>query len=738
MSYQFEDDSALEELLNQQLDRRVQQSSTSSKQTRNSNRPTGIPIKTVQEVPGGEPSAMQSAFRPSTASSLFSRQPIALEHGAADELASSLPLADGNPPPKGKSLSSWLQGRGSSSAGHKQRTDETRAPLEPSPLLRKAPDNSHQRDQRPTRVDNDANIFQEVPREKISQAGVETGRDDGAIAATLTDLDHLLSPSSLQEMSKQRLIQVVQDEVVPRLNNLKGLADRESAREVERLKRELHLERNRLEVIEMRQEEQLKLERQKWQQINQQLESRLATGELQMSHLLESQKDHLNKLDEQYQKRLTKLTEMFEQRLNDEKTRFEEMLKSRDELHKLELEGRLNVNCDLMKLDTLQMEWRKTLEMTINQLSDHYKSVEALLEKQAIQVNGTNLDLVSKSQRLCDQYDNFDRCNQRLGQLTTEMGQIIPKMAEAQIKGESVLEGTEMKLAELNEKLNNLLRNEKLLEEKKMELLEMSNKLNEDKHKLALDSNRVSMKEERLNELLNQNSENELRLTNERKSLSELETQLHQKRLSLDERFADLKEQNYTLHLLRKRLTAQKEELLKAQLELAEERKSFKSNKTKIEDESRRLGTLRVRVQQELDQLRRLQTSLVCSLCMSRLFDGPNANVSQAANNNQEKHYHATSQRPDLAGDIIRQFEFEQLPEAQFGHCTLSRIRTTLSKVDRGQMETELHSDEECNGDKHDNDVEGLDVVVKRTELERSRLVAESKYVEQLFGSGFA
>jgi hypothetical protein len=396
MSYQFEDDSALEELLNQQLDRRKQQTAASSRQNRNAARPaTGLGAKPQQLTAAtGFPAAQ---LRPSTASSLLHRQTptttaAALE--AADELASSLPSSSGGggAPSKAKSLSSWLQG-----GSGRQRRDEEKVATEPAASSLQRLDVGE---------DMPGGTNREVPRARF--VALESDTRPAGLASS-ADLYDLLSASNLQEMSKQRLIQVILEEVAPRLSNQEDLVAKEVAREVDTLKRELQLERNRTQVVEMRQEELLRLERQKWQQINQQLEARLNGQESRMGELVESQREHLRQLSEQYQAQLASLGEMFDQRLLDERRRFEEILEGRERMHKLELEGKLAVNLDLVRLDTLQTEWRKTLETTINQLGSQYKSVEALLDKQAVHVNGTNSELARKAERLCDQYDNYDQ-----------------------------------------------------------------------------------------------------------------------------------------------------------------------------------------------------------------------------------------------------------------------------------------------------------------------------------------
>lgn len=599
MSYQFEDDSALEELLNQQLDSRKQQTKQLSTGPRHQQLSASSNASESSKPPA------TSKLRPSSAKVQQARQltPTFEEATAIDDAAPS------SSAPKGR-LSSWLD-KGTIKNGPKP-TGRPYSSAHTTPSAKR----ETQSIKNALEFDSMQSSFQPQQASPRGFAGSEDGAGD--------KLDKLLVESNLQEMSKQRLISLIVEQIAPTVKELQHEASRQSAEEVERLKLQLQREKYYLQSFKLRHEEQLKLEEQKWLQQTAQLEERLRSSEQELDRNLELQREHLSKLDEQYRVNLSKLNENFEAKFAAERQRFEDQLERRETLHKLELESKLKVDCSLTQLKAFQEEWQQMISRTISQLEQHFRSVQILLDKQTIQVNGTNTELAEKAKLLSEQYAKFDQCNEKIGQLADQMSATMPKFHSIQVDNGQLLKSTNEQLARLIEQCESIRRKELELEAKQEEVQGLNDKMSQDRMQQALEASKLQMREERLGELMESIRVEEEKLKQIANSQLEREHQLQETRSTLDSKAVELREQNFELHLLRKRLTGQKEELIKAQVELLNERKSLKTKACELSDESDRLATLRDRVTRELDQLKRVQKSLVCSLCLNRLF-GPTA-----------------------------------------------------------------------------------------------------------------
>lgn len=535
------------------------------------------------------------------------------------------------------------------------------------------------------------------------------------------ELDALLEEGKLQEMSKQRLVQLILQQIVPSLRDLRESRKKHSEAEFGRLQEELRAEQNRFELAELRHEQRLKLAEQKWAQLNRQLETRLEASEHELGQLMASQREHLEQLADQYQGDLRRLGENYEQRLRAEQARFDDQLRRHDELHRLELESKLNVNLDLSKLNTVQAEWRRALELTIGQLNDQFRSIESLLDKQAQQVNGTNSELAKRTGQLCEQYDKYDELAKRLAQLSGQLNELMPTFVSQQREGQCVLRAACDKLSEFSEASANLERRKQALDGLEMELNRRREELSGEGMQLKLDLNRLEFKEKRLDELIKSNKELEEGLNKQSQRQLEEEAHLRTKRVHLEAKADELREQNHGLHLLRRRLGLQKEEVIKAQLGLEEGRAKLKSQLERLEAESGELRALRVRAGCELDQLKRLQSSLVCSLCMGSLFDGGGGDGSAGGANNQSIE-RANGQLARLATAADSNLPARGA-DLNCGAGSLGRL--IASKSAPGL------ADRPATGS------EAMALRRQREQIERdtSELLAESKYVELLAGT---
>lgn len=648
MSYQFEDDSALEELLNQQLDRRKQQPKPSQVQ------PTGGRPSTAVTVP-----PVHQPSRPSnmSASNISNRKSS---------------LSNDEQPSKSK-LSSWLAGKGQVDTKLDLKADDTS-------LVSSS-----------NRLPPISSTFKSKPQ----------SLDQIEIDFSLFDED------KLQEMSKQRLIQLIMNQIQDLVKNLHAETSTHSTNQVEQLKAELDVERRRLQSLEATQLDKIKLEEQKWTQINEQLEKRLDFSERELTRLIDGQREHLLKIDEQHEKDLHKLVEYYELKLKNDREQFDELLRRRNEIHQIEMDSRLRVDCNLNKLDTIQSEWNKSIETTISQLENHFKSVETLLDKQTIQVKGTNLSLLEKTEHLNSHYGKFEQCNNKVSELADCMSSLMPKITRLQEQNESIHEATRNKLDEFNKRSDLLSKKEEDIERLKFELVAAKEKLNEDRLRLALDMNRVELKEKNLDESMQTNRDLQAELEAQKSEQSERDIQLRSMGSNLDTKANELREQNYDLHLARKRLTSQKDELAKSQSELELKKRSMEEQSGKLEANMKRLHLLRAQVNRELDQLGRLQKSLICSLCLSRLFS-PSHEVATKKDN------HRRSAVVGHPGGSI-ELDDDSGEDAMFGQQTIGRLnpRTgSISQLEASRLPLQLEAFKD------------------QAEKDKRRLVGESRFVK--------
>lgn len=574
MSYQFEDDSALEELLNQQLDRRKPTQPSSGAVDS-----CGM-IKPAQRTRTDIVQTSHSiSLRPQTAG--LNKQPQFAE--------------DPTPSPTGtlkNKLSSWLDAKD---------TEPLEADL-PNPLQ--------------VRSLGDTHLINHLPRKSL----ITTTDDDQA------SIDRLLGITSvqLQGMSKQRLIQFIQNQILPTIENLNYSASKNSDMEVARLKGELEFERSKQQTMELRYSEQIKLAESMWIQLNKQLESKLVSNEQAMKQMSESNKILIEQLEEEHKQELNQLVLLHRTRRDEDREQFEITLKRREEFHRLEMESKLKVNYDIVKLDTIFAEWHKMIGSMFSNFELQLKSVDEYLDRQTIEINSSNQELAKKTKLLLEHFARFESQNNLIDDLAKNINSLLPCLASHQRENERLSIQSSAQLTELQERDARLADKESELDRLKDELTSVRDKLNKEKFEIGLDANRLAYKEERLNELMYSNEETERGLKKECRMVAARETRLAETRASLESKGAELKSQNYDLHLLRKRLQDEEEQLSKRELQLSNEWNLLREQQKQVERETDKLVRLRDRIKKELAQLRRLQNSLVCSICLDRLFKQSN------------------------------------------------------------------------------------------------------------------
>lgn len=557
MSFQFEDDSALEELLNQQLDRRKQSTSRERTQVLVSQRAIQAP----------------SDSRPSTGSNLVS--------GNIDERTTE---TTGNP--GSRPLANWLRNR-------------------PDPI---------------------PNNLEEDGSSKHTSLPVDTnGAQNGAIEdLQVSDL----SEAKLQSMSKQGLIQLIRSRIVPKILKEPGkdkLTNLET--ELRRYKSELEVEKSKCSSLLANQSEQVQLIESKWILLNKQLEDRCTQAEQKLLQVNEHNKCLIENLRIEHKQDLDKMLEVHRLQLDELTQQYEHKLKRMDELHRMEMRSRLKVDGDLIKLETIFNDWQQMIQSTIRELDIQYKSVENLLNKQTIEINSTNENLVQKTQNVINYQAKFAVQNEQLDSLVNLMSkQILPQLEKSSSDNHDLMKEAQIRLSELNKRELEVKKRELEYNEINNELRSSLKETESEKFRLGLEANRLSYERDRLDERSKSLDLAERDLDDRRKVLVQEEQALASNRASLEARFNELKDQNYEVHLGRRKVLEKQDELEQFSARVKRKQRVLTEQVAALKADSKRLNELRDRIRRELDQLRRIQKSLVCSICNERLFAAKSIN----------------------------------------------------------------------------------------------------------------
>lgn len=610
MSYQFEDDSALEKLLNQQLDRKRQPVA----RVAISARPQPTSSNTKKDILSDRPSTGGLSKQPLFS---FSKQPSEI-----------LQAQDDQTPPRGK-LASWLQ------------SDPSAAKVvEKQNVLLNNQDSS------PSTGEQRKSSLKES-----YQVDLDTGELD-------------LSQGRLQEMSKQRLIQLILVDIAPTLKQLKQInSEQPSGDEYKKVKEKLQEERAKVELIEQRHREQLQMVEDNWQRLNNQLERNVSLAESQLTKTIDTLKGRLECEQLEHEESMSKLAKNYQLKLNETKEELEAKLKRREELHKLELESKLKIDCNMVKLETIFSEWSKMLEKTIEDLANQFKLVECLLDKQTLEIKGTNESVEGKGRVFNEKLQMFEKQIIQTSELMSEFKINLPKFFNLQQENEQIAKQTSVQLGEFFNRFTELCKKEQQCQEMQDNLFKSKEEFEKDKLQLLLDSNRLTYKEERLNELLALNESKEMKLEHQKSAQLEREAQLEKLKGSLIQQTALIKEQNYELHLVRRRLTGKEDELSRLENNLSERENCVKREQTEIRAQANKFATLRLKAQKELNQLRRVQKSLICSICLDRLFNGQQQSPQPIDSKWTDQQFIPSQMKQRLASNCNQLAESNQLAE---------------------------------------------------------------------------
>lgn len=661
MSYQFEDDSALEELLNQQLDRRRQQQKTLAGRplTGGSNSSSAN-----NNTNNNNTSRVPQPIRPSTSRLNNSNNDNVQSQPPTEK--NPLPAAgasanDQSTGPKASKLANWLAAdnalAGSSSA--------RQAP----PIASTIEDENNLR---PTTRKSSGSLAT-----KMTTLGRGSSKIDNSSA-----LKWMQDEDKLQEMSKQRLIQFILEEIQPNLKESMESSELELRQEIDRLAQELEEEKDR---HRSREKQQIQLIESKWQQLNKQLETRLEFSDSELREARESQRLLVRELDEEFKRQMKQVSESYQSRLEEEKRSSEEALRRSQELHRLELESKLKVNIELDKLETTFGEWQRMVRLTVGELADQLKAIESLLEKQTLEINTTNVNLTKKSQQLSEQYARFETQTGQLDVLSAKLSeQILPQFSLAQKESQSAIDKMNSELGQLNKQMESIEKSKLGLEEQRRQLEVDKDELSKSRFEVALESSRLGFKEEKLDDLVGKNERTGAQLSEQTRAQQQKELKLERLESSLESKSTKLREQNYELHLIRKRLDSKEEDLARLESELAAKSARLEADGTKLSGHRRRLEELRNRIRRESGQLCRLEKSLICSLCFGRLFD---AEQETSAGSKQQV-IHMSSAR-DFR---LRNIRHEQFAEKHHG-AQEGRAWDNLSDLELAALSDYLESD---------------------------------------------
>lgn len=599
MSYQFDDDSALEELLNKQLDRKKQEPSSRSSQ-RASTATGRLQQRDAQpqqqQLANDEGNSSHSLHQSSLLLGRQANNVEPIDYGAKSMSSSGVSSGVVNRSQPMSKMAAWLNDK--NTAAKADSMDDSIDPK--NGHLEAIISEAHQQ----TSVTNLRSKIMSGQREQINKL-----------------LNESFQESKLQEMSKQRLIQIILQQVCPNFRDMLKLLDEQSSTsELDKLRDELKDEKNRVYSLEIQLAQEIDLAQNRWIQLKKQTDSQIESTQRELNETIVRQKEIINKLDEDYKEQLVKLTESYKCKLKEEKETYEETLKRREEFHKLELDSKLKVNFNLNKLETTFKQWQIMIQSTIDSFDGQFKIIENLLEKQTVEINGTNLELFKKTKQLCESYENFDQQNERFKMLTKELSEIMPSLVRSQQENELICKRTSEQLAQFLKQNDAIKERELELEKMKNEILIGKEDLNRDKYQLGLDNCKLAYKEERLNELLQRNEELKFKLEERKRKQIEQEAKLDMLQANLESKTKQIKEQNYELHLTRKEFTQKQEDLIKSQAEISDKRKLINDELNELRSEANKLSNLRARAQKELSQLKRLQKSLICSICLDRLF----------------------------------------------------------------------------------------------------------------------
>lgn len=609
MSYQFDDESALEELLNQQLDRSRQQASSNA--TIRSTRPltaAGVtPNKDSSRVIG-------NVQRPSS-----SGEPSTLNRSSLI-----------NPSQSKNKFGDWLN----PNQNKPDQADDAEAENFSFPLVQsrvvqfEQPIGSVLSKENQTQVikPNSVSSIQPIEDYKAEKSTFDK-RSREPIEALITKYGNT---EELQKMSKQRLVQLVLEELLPVLQDqVRSKVSLENAQsKLIQLESEIEKEKDKGESLKREQNERLKLAEASWIQINKQLSFRLELYEKELKDTIERYNGMLSRSDEEQRKHIESMVKSYEVRLEEQRELMEAELKRRQTIHELEMSSRLRISGELSKLDSIFNCWNETIESTINQFETQFKSIELLMDKQTSSIRGNNEALMLKNQEALERDEKLDAKAREFEKIFESMKESLKGIDDKSAKM-SLLETL---MGQIDDKLQTVLELSSKLDSRQDELKIREKSLEEERFEIRVKTMQLEQ-EVKLNDNLKLTLEAQKEdLKNTERLLSDRDRELNMRQNELDKRITESIRNIANIEQREKYLNDKEHDLSRLHNELAKERRSIQRHSRQISFDIDRLSKVRADAQKELNQLRRLQKSIVCSICLDSLckngrFEGEEANL---------------------------------------------------------------------------------------------------------------
>lgn len=622
MTFQFEDDSALEELLNQQLNRNKRQLSSSDASNRLSNRLKLIDQPIVKNPLVKDPYDDIVDNIESLPDSLNPNQ----NNNAQNSTSGG-----------SKSLSSWLypkqQATRQSSASNQNTTTKPAANFDddsnddndiPDNEIDADSQNIKQKNQRLTKQIDNQNTPMTIPftnrdSDNFGTTSIRTTNLNDEQNSKNSIYDKYINQETLQQMSKQALLRVILDEILPELKEKLNLGEINISlrKQLTDCQLELKNECLRRQSLQREQEERIRLAESSWIQLNKQLEYRLEFNQNELKETIARYDKIMVKFEEDRAKQVAFVTENYQNQLEELRQQNEAEIKRRQAIHEMELSSRFRVQGELKKLDSVFDCWQVTIESTIKQLETQFKSIESLLDKQTTTIRWNNEQLSDKNKETSESAEKIHQEVDKFNQLTKSIELLMSQISS----NVNNLNDRDTILREANLSLQELRQKTAIFESKQAEISAREQILNQEKFELRLNLQKIDMDKARLVEL-KEAQDNNAKLINEREiKIDELEKELKKRQLVADYERIEMDQSREKLLLEQKSLKIKQQELNKWQLELGQERRLLRKQANKLDIETNRMSAIKISAQKELDQLHRLQKSLVCSICLDRLYD---------------------------------------------------------------------------------------------------------------------
>lgn len=596
MTFQFEDDSALEELLNQQLDR---------------NKRTSVSTNLINKTARSTKKQLEN-----TSDKLLQD---ATNDKALDESRSE------NSPSRSKvgKLSNWLyQDKNPSALGNNKELDED---IDLNPEEKRESFNLQAQQEttmpsiRSQRLESNQTQFQPDIRGPPNLDVKNSIVVSSDLSSNSSNLLRFGNENELQQMTKQSLIRLVLDQFMPEIHKSNN-----HLVEIDKLKHdlaecraELDKESLKRQAIMREHDERSRLTESSWNHLNKQLEYRLEVSQTELKEVISRYDIMMAKFESDHQKQIDFIVQNYQARLEEQQVQSEAELKRRQAIHELEMSSRLRIQGDMKKLDSIYDCWQVTIEGTIKQLEQQFRSIESLLDKQTSTIRWNNEELMRKNESTSEQAAKLETQLTTFDNLTNSIKTLLDNLT----KKVGFIDDRDNQLVQANVHIQELKDKILELDLKRESLNSQEKELEQEKFELRLTMQRLHHETNRLDELKETNEVKSRKIEDRENVINDIDQELKKRRLQIDHERTELDQDREQLELDRKGLRNKRNELDRWQVDLGQQRRILQKQFSKLNYDNGRLVFIKNSVQKELLQLKRLQRSLVCSICLQRLCE---------------------------------------------------------------------------------------------------------------------